>query len=162
MNAIYKGEEIEIVVRKHWIVYVGSFVGHAAVLLVAFFILTHKSPTLLNATAFVHSFMLFIWTSLFLSFTLQYFDRWYVTKISIYACDQKFVFNREEAVLSLRAIQDVSFEKQGLLAYIFDIGTLKVQNAAEDKEFIIDSVGQVSLVVETINTLKRAAQEKGV
>ena len=72
--------------------------------------------------------------------------------------DVKQIFEREEAFMELSRIQDVSFEKNGILQTFFGYGKLKVQSAGIEQEFIIANVAEVEAVSHRIMELRDGAQ----
>ncbi len=154
-------------VRKHWIVYVEDFVLHAfgclLLLGVAHFIATRSS--LLGGVWSSYAGMILVmmviifWTSFFYAWTKDYFDVWYITDKHIVAINQKQIFEREEAFMELVRIQDVSFEKNSMIANFFGYGKLKVQSAGTEQEFIIDYICDVEDVVHRIMELRDEAKK---
>lgn len=58
-------------------------------------------------------------------------NRWVVTDDSISQVLQKSLFSRQTSELSMANIEDVTAEQRGLLATLFNFGTLKVETAGE-------------------------------
>lgn len=63
-----------------------------------------------------------------------------VTNIHLVDIDQMGLFNKKVSTLSWTRIQDVSAKVNGPFQTIFGYGTLNVQTAGEDKNFIFDYV----------------------
>jgi hypothetical protein len=105
-------------------------------------------------------FVLLFWTSFFYSWTKNYFDVWYVTDRHIIAVNQKDMFEREEAFMELVRIQDVFFEKNGMIATLLGYGELKIQSAGTEPEFRIEDVRDVEAVSHRIMELRDKAQGK--
>lgn len=155
-------------VRKHWIVYVEDLFIHVcgALLLtgVAIVLLMKDVLPFINGDDKASIGMvsmgvvLLIWCSFFYFWTKNYFDVWHVTDRHIIAVNQKDILNREEAFMELSRVQDVSFEKNGLIATYFGYGSLKVQTAGEDKEFIMEDVRAVEDVAHHIIGLRNKAR----
>lgn len=62
--------------------------------------------------------------------------------------------------MELKRIQDVSFEKNGFLQTFFGYGTLKVQSAGTEQEFIINNVKDVEQTAHRIMDLRDKAKEE--
>lgn len=163
-----EGEVISEKVRKHWIVYVADFFLHSFGCLLfvfaAYFLDTRGSfggTYSLGASygaMILIMFVLIFWTSFFFAWTKDYFDVWYVTNQHIIAINQKTLLAREEAFMELIKIQDVSFEKEGILPTVLGYGKLKVQSAGIEQEFIMENVHDVEQVAHRIMELRDAAQ----
>jgi uncharacterized membrane protein YdbT with pleckstrin-like domain len=156
-------------IRKHWIIYVEDFLMHLFGCLIfslsAFYLSWKGTLSFMDTTEKAYGsmmllmFVLIFWTSYFFAWTKNYFDVWYVTDKHIVAIDQKQILAREEAYMELIRIQDVSFEKSGLLQTFFGYGALKVQSAGEEQEFIIHDVCDVENVAHRILELRDDAQK---
>ena len=59
-----------------------------------------------------------------------------VTDRSLIQVLQKGLFNRKVSRLSMANVEDVSAEKKGIFAMIFNFGTLNIQTAGEIDNFI--------------------------
>lgn len=164
------GEVLLNKIRKHWMVYVEDFVLHVFCSLIflcaATYLATHQIIPFVSANTvalgamILIMFVLIFWTSFFYFWTKNYFDVWYVTDRHIIAIDQKEMFNRNEAFMELNKIQDVSFEKNGLIATFFGYGQLKVQTAGSEQVFLINDIVNVEDNAHAIMMLRDKAQGK--
>ena len=167
-----EGEAMLEKVRKHWIVYVEDFIIHvfACVLFIgaAIFLSSQGAVPLLGDNNKAYGAMVFVffvivfWSSFFYFWTRNYFDVWYVTDKHIIAVNQKDMFEREESFMGLMKIQDVSFEKNGFISTFLGYGTLKVQTAGRELEFVIEDVENVEAVTHRIMGLRDKAQKHDV
>ncbi len=151
-------------VRKHWIVYLEDFLLHTFGCLLFIGVAGFLSSR--NSLAFIPFdykaygamilvfFVLLFWLSFFYFWTKNYFDVWYVTDRHIIAVDQKDMFIRNEAFMEIVKIQDVSFEKNGIISTFFGYGSLKVQTAGSDQEFVIEDVADVEAVTHKLMELR--------
>ena len=166
-------EEGEIMlekIRKHWMVYVEDFILHLFCSLIflacAAYLATYHLIPFVSRDGMAHGamilvmFVLIFWTSFFYFWTKNYFDVWYVTDRHIIAVDQKDMFDRTESFMELSRIQDVSFEKNGLIATFFGYGQLKVQTAGSEQEFVIQSIHDVEKNAHMIMELRDKSQGK--
>lgn len=165
-----EGEYIVDRVRKHWIVYLEDFFLHALGCLVfiisAYYLATKGSfggilsdEASYGAIALI-GFVLIFWTSFFYAWTKDYFDVWYITNQHVIAVNQKEIFNRDEAFMELVRIQDVFFEKNGLLSNLLGYGQLRVQSAGTEQEFVIEYIANVESAAHKIMDLRDEAQGK--
>ncbi len=164
------GEEIVAVARKHWIVYVKQALLHlygcAVCIALAVFLISRKGSTvtpvegITPVALILIAFVILFWSSFFYFWTKNYFDVWYITTSHIVAVNQKNIFEREESFMELTKIQDVSFEKEGIIATYFGYGKLQVQTAGSIQEFAIDYISNVETVAHRIMDLRDNAQGK--
>lgn len=141
------GETTVVVIRKHWIIFVLRslliVLGMIAPLVVYAFIPAEA----LNAVAGIISgawalfaymlFVLFLWFVIFIDFTTYHLDVWVVTNRRIIDIEQRTLFSRDTTTLMLEKIQDATVEVRGLLATIFNFGTLIIHTAGENPDIVI-------------------------
>lgn len=169
-NLLDEGEVIVAKVRKHWIVYIQDFFLHAfgclIFLLSAYFLASRGSFSSITESGTAYGAMIFImfvlifWTSFFFAWTKDYFDVWFVTNKHIIAVNQKEMLTREELFMELVRIQDVVFVKDGVLATMLGFGTLKVQSAGSNQEFVMEYVHDVEAFAHAIMDIRDEAQGK--
>ncbi|HOO48142.1 MAG TPA: PH domain-containing protein [Candidatus Paceibacterota bacterium] len=82
-------------------------------------------------------FVSLLWLVCFYSWTNYYLDIWILTDKRLVSVDQKGFFSREVSSIRLDKIQDINIETRGLLNTILHIGTIKVQSAGTDREFVM-------------------------
>ena len=98
--------------------------------------------------------------------TNYYLDMWLLTDKSLIDVDQIGLFAREISNLRLDKIQDITAEVIGPIDTILHIGTVHVQTAGGEKEFVISQVSSPNHVkgliqsayhkqVEEIKTIKK-------
>ncbi len=164
-----EGEEVFLVIRRHWIVYITH--GLTSIILLALPILIG----LLAATYFSFSisfplnyilvlgismFYLVLSTQFTISFMDYYFDIWLVTNKRIIALEQKSLFNRIVSELALKNVQDITIEKNGVLPTILDFGTLFVQSAGKRTRFTFENAPNIYTIKEELNDLVHKAITK--
>ena len=141
------GEVTIAVIRKHWVVFFlrALFValGMVAPLVAYAFIpaeaLTALSEIISGAWAlFVYMlFVLFLWLVIFVDFTTYHLDVWVVTNRRVIDINQRTLFSRDTTTLMLEKIQDATVEVRGLLATVFNYGTLIIHTAGENPDIVI-------------------------
>lgn len=156
-------------VRKHWIMYVEDFFYHSFGCI--FFMVLASYLSSKGVLSFIDAdsraylgmilimFVIIFWTSFFYTWTKNYFDVWYISNRHIIAVNQKEMFEREEAFMELIRIQDVLFEKNGIIATWFGYGKLKIQTAGEDQSFVLEHVADVEVVAHKIMELRNEAHK---
>ena len=103
----------------------------------------------------VYSAILLIgWMIFFIIWTDYYLDVMIVTDKRIIDIEQRGFFKREVSTVRLESIEDITINVSGVLATFLDYGTLKIQTAAENREFIINDVPHPNQVKSTIFELQ--------
>lgn len=137
------GEEVLIMVRKHWFVIVSELFGIFVLLLLPIIIListtvlqdmsTTFNLNLSNYTTLI-GFIITGWTLLallsgFAIWTHYYLDLWVVTDRRIILIDQIKFFSRNVSVFRLERTQDIEYQVKGLIPTLLNFGTIKAQTA---------------------------------
>ncbi len=78
-----------------------------------------------------------LWVVGFVVWTDYYLDMWLLTDKRLIGVEQKGLFSREVSSLRLDRIQDIKVEISGVLDTFLHIGTVHVQTAGSEKEFMI-------------------------
>jgi hypothetical protein len=169
---LQNGEDLKMTLRKHWIVYVGDallhgfggvlciVVVHYALVARGFF--SFAQFTLSNVAMILVAVILLFWTSFFFAWTKNYFDVWFITDQHIVAVNQKELFEREESFMELVRIQDVFFEKEGMLSVWLHYGALRIQSAGTEQQFVMRYVQEVEVVAHTIMDLRDKVKHQEV
>ena len=159
-------EEGEIILeeaRKHFMVYLLDIIIHTlgCLLFIGLAILASWKVTVFGSyiAYILIFFVLIFWASFFYAWTKNYLDVWYITNQHIIAIDQKEILTRHEAFMELNRIQDVFFEKNGLLQTWLGYGELKVQSAGTEQEFVLNDVRNVEALAHKIMALRDKAKE---
>jgi len=97
--------------------------------------------------------LLFAWVIFFIIWTNYYLDVLVITDKRIVDVEQKGFFSRELSTVRMENIQDITVNISGVLATLLDFGTLRIQTAAEAREFIIRDVPQPNKVKSIIYDL---------
>lgn len=103
----------------------------------------------------IYSAILLIgWMIFFIIWTDYYLDVLVVTDKRIVDIEQRGFFKREVSTVRLESIEDITINVSGVLATFLDYGTLKLQTAAENREFIIYDVPHPNQIKSTIFELQ--------
>lgn len=152
MIQLDENERVLLVVRKHWFVLFAQ--AFFLVFMVLLPILIFVILSLFDVTAafqingnisalyffFASLWLLFVWLSFFVIWTDFYLDMLIITSEQVIDIEQKGLFSRELSTFRLDRIQDVTSEANGLIQTFFNFGTVHIQTAGEDRNFIIHGV----------------------
>lgn len=147
------GEHVVLEVRKHWILFLAELLPFAIAAVIPFALprLLELAPPLapyasffdyhtLLARSLLGIWLLVVWTSAWGSFTRYFLNAWVFTNHRIVNIKQRRYFSREVSSLFLSRVQDVTTDVVGVLSSLLNIGTIKVQTAAEEVEFIMRGI----------------------
>lgn len=142
------------VIRKHWASFIWpmtkTFVMLATPLFFAFFLLTYLWGVII----------LIIWLIVglvygFYQWFVWYFDSFVITDRRIINIDQQTLFRRKVSEADLENVQDSAYTIDGMLASMFDFGTVSVRTASEGTGMRLSGVPDPKRVQETIMDLTR-------
>lgn len=153
-----ENEDVIYRAKKHFLVYLEDIVIHSfgcLVLMTGAYFLSERGGLVEGYISLLLCMLILIFfTSFFYAWTMNYFDAWHITTIHIVAVNQRGVLDREVSYMEYSRIQDVFFEKEGLLQTFFGYGRLKVQTAGMSQEFVVDNIANVELVAKKIIELR--------
>ena len=145
-------ERILLKVRKHWIILLSEtafllFFLALPFLLYAVINFLNISQTLIItgnmlalAIFLLGAWLLLVWVSFFIIWTDYYLDMLIVTDKHIIDIEQKGPFSRELSTFRLDRVQDITSEMDGIIETFFNYGTIHIQTAGEDREFIMAGI----------------------
>ena len=132
--------------RRHWFVVFSEVVAMFFMLLVpaiAFFLISNsgviniRGNTVHLALALESMWALFVWL-MFSKFWVNYYlDVWVITGKRLIDIEQKGFFHREVSTLNFENIEDISVVIKGIIPSFFKFGEIRVQTAAEAREFVM-------------------------
>jgi uncharacterized membrane protein YdbT with pleckstrin-like domain len=170
----HTGEKLEFSLRRHPIVFLGPifiFLLLAVIPYGAKTIIFGSSPIVMphpflniGLRLFVSIYYLSIWIFFFSQFTDYYLDINIVTSDRIIDINQKGLFGRSVAELDLTRVQDVHSTIKGIIPTLMNFGTVEVQTAATEENFVFEQVHDPHKVRQRILELaaldrKREARE---
>ena len=144
------GEKLLVVIRKHWLVFTltAAAILFGALLplltvsflppgtLAAIFVSANAS----SAGAFLYyCWLLGLWILLFVNWTTYFLDVWVVTDRRIVDIDQKTLFHRDMITARLEKIQDITVTVNGVLPTVFGYGTMHIETAGDNPDFVIEN-----------------------
>ncbi len=154
MIRLGKDEKIISITRKHWFILIKETIFLSFLLclpiLIAFLgkILSMKYTFEISGdiiTLFVIAssiFLLFVWMIFFIIWTDYYLDILILTNKHIIDVEQKGLFSRELSAFRLDKIQDVTAEANGMIQTLLSFGTIHIQTAGEDQDFIVRGISK--------------------
>ena len=95
-------------------------------------------------------FLTVVWNIGFIMWTDYYLDIWILTDKRLVDVEQKRLFSREISSLRLDRIQDMKLEISGFIDTFLRIGSVHVQTAGSEKEFVIKNAKNPERVKELI------------
>src|SRR3989339_1657242 len=158
-----EGEQIQMVIRKHWFPHFKIFFNFLIVWLIPVLgiiaIIIWKSPGFFESNINVVLVISFL---IYLLFTqLILFSRWLneeldviiITDRRIISIEQVSFFEREFSETHFEKVEDVKARLKGLFSNLFHFGTLEIQTAAEKILFVIRDVPRPTKLCEQITDL---------
>lgn len=144
------GEHVVKEVRKHWFLFLTGLLPFAIIAVIPFALpklLVLAPPLAPYASLFDYHaplmraalgvWMLISWTGAWNAFTRYFLNVWVLTNKRIVSIKQRGYFSREVSSLFLTRVQDVTTDVVGILPSLIGFGTIKVQSASEEVEFIM-------------------------
>ena len=169
MNPLYKllhlnlTERVILVLRRHWFVFfkkVLVFLIWNLAPVIIYAILNNFYPEIIvseNSMALLlllgSGFYLFLWLTLFYTFTDYYLDMWVVTNQEIIDVKQKGLFHRVVVKQPLSRIQDVEAKSQGFSQTFLNYGEVKIQTAGAEGKFVFEEIPNPYKIADKINDL---------
>lgn len=153
------GEHLVKVFRKHWfVIFVESLLFIVILILPAILLAAGIITTGLVLSPIIQGILLVLgfawiiamWVAFFIVYTDYYLDVWVLTDQRLIDIDQKGLFAREVATLSLDKIQDVTAKQSGLFPTILNYGDVHLQSAGTEREFTIFHVRHPKQVREML------------
>jgi len=144
-----ESEEVFLITRKHWIVYIPSvFVGSLVLAFCIVFYFQMNKILLIASnesiaaivTVFLSIFMLFTTLFVYITWIVNYLNLQIVTNQNLVDVDQLGLFSRKISELSLEDIQDVSATQHGILQSFLRYGDIIVQTAGEKMNFTFEKI----------------------
>lgn len=163
------GEEILLVVHRHWFDILSQFFIILMMLILLFSSLVFASPILdffngnvsINFLLFAENiFFIFIWLFFFIIWIDFYFDVWIVTNERIVNIEQLGLFSRDVSELELENVQDMTVEVLGIIPTFLNYGNLYVQTAAEKERFVFRHVPNPYAIKDLVMNLQKSYEKK--
>ena len=166
------GEETVVVIRKHWLIFVGA-IFIIAVFTVVPYVLLHLLPNGIFSslpasvagptTAFLYLlWLLILWVALFAFWTNYYLNIWVITNRRIIDIVQKGLFSRELITARLEKVQDVTVDMEGILQTLFHFGTITIHTADDMTNIVITNAAHPNRARALILSAHAALLERAI
>lgn len=86
------------------------------------------------------SWIFIIWNYIYIALTDHFLDILVITNKNIIDIEQKGLFSREISVISIAEIQDITTNIDGFIETLIGYGTLTIQSAGSNREFIVKNL----------------------
>ena len=162
-----ENEKVIVLIRKHWLIFSlrAFFIAAVALIpLIAYAFIPADAlasiETIVSGTVALFVYLLFVlglWLLIFIDFTTFHLDIWVVTNRRIIDIHQRTLFSRDTTTLMLEKIQDATVEVRGLLATLFNFGTLIIHTAGENPDIVITFAADPQTAKDKILECERIA-----
>jgi len=157
------GEEIILLLRKHWITNV-VWIFFAVLMLFAPAVLL-DFPIISFLPARFQFISILMWYLLTIIFVLEKFLSWYfnvyiITDERVIDVDFYNLIYKEISDAEIEKIEDVTTVMGGVVQTLFNFGTILIQTAAEKTEFDFEAVPNPALVVKVLQQLRMEEKQE--
>lgn len=172
MIEIDETEKVLRVVRKHWFVLLGDIfilvfcLAVPIVLLFVFHLLPIEEIIAFSGKSFyAGGFFFFAWCLVVWIFgwnmwTDYYLDVLIITDKRIFDIDQRGLFRRTSSSFRLDRVQNITVEMKGIIQTLLDFGTVHIETAGENENFIATYVAKPYNIKKIINEMQDSEAEK--
>lgn len=171
---MHQGEVIIILQRRHWVLMVSKVLRLVVLTvvpaIVVFFFYTYNAnftlevgaPLTVALTLGGSAYFLFLWLLFFQDWIDFYLDAFLLTNERIVRIEQQGTFNRVVSHLPLDRIQDVTVETRGIISTLFGYGTITVETAGEQENFVFRNFPNVNAIQAQILMYAKQAPRMGI
>lgn len=171
---MHTDEVVVLVQRRHWSLLIGRVVRWLLLIALPVAVAlvmdaTESGPTLDGSTPGsaalllgVSAYVLIVLMLFFQDWLDYYLDALILSSERIIHIEQRSVFNREVSQLALDRIQDVTIATKGVFSTLLGFGTLTVETAGEQENFVIKHIPDVEKLQSTILMYAKQAPRMGV
>lgn len=151
-----RGEEILLLLRRHHFIIITRIMLYLLGAIIPFIIgkafLTYLSTHGFRELFFFLSSLWYmgLWLGAFHSLVIYSLSTVVVTNERIIDSDQHGLFNRKTAELNSDRIQDVSIHINGIIETVLKFGTVTVQTAASERQFVFYQIPEPDRVKDVI------------
>ncbi len=158
------GEEILLIVRRHWFNIARQFIYLFfvfALIALAFVYFPNLFPYLTTTDGYLffllllNFLVLLVWITSFIVWIDYYFDVWIITTKRIVNIEQRGLFVRHVSELEHENIQDITTEVKGFIPTLLNYGEVFIQTAAEKERFLFHSVPRPYHIKDLVMNLQK-------
>ncbi len=155
-----EGEEIVTKVHRHWLFIALRIVGLLFLallpilvveLLVRVGIIMPLAPSWAATLTLWSLWGVVLWAIFWQFWTTYYMDIWVVTTKRIIDIDYQRLFDRNISIIRLDRVQDITTHVQGVVGTLFKYGSVVVQSAGAQEEFVIDQIANPEALRDVIS-----------
>jgi uncharacterized membrane protein YdbT with pleckstrin-like domain len=156
-------EDVLMIVRRHWIVYMPAFIIASFLLVVSFLLyINFDNISIIQgsyfmrglSTALISLVVLFVILFTYVVWLINYLNFQLITNQHLVDIDQYGIFSRKISELTLEDIQDISATQHGFFQSIFHYGDVVVQTAGEKPNFTLEKVKEPYEISRQIMEIK--------
>lgn len=157
-----ENEEILLVIRQHWIVFVSKLVLwflFVVILVGLDSFIPSYAPILLTSPysevigLLKNIYLMFLMLGLLMIWTIYYLNLQIVTNERVVDVDQHSLLHHKISEVYLSRVQDVTAEVKGLLPTFFNYGNVHIQTAGETERFVFARIPNPAAVAKLIADL---------
>lgn len=162
-DLIENNDRVLAVVHKHWIGIVGMYILAVAAAVTSIALAVFVIPDLqLSSEAIRLATAVAVVAAIFLAgvfYVIIYVydqSKLTLTDRSLVTLVQRGLFNKKTSRLSMSNVEDVNVDQRGIIAHLFNYGTLTVQTAGEEDNFVFSQCPNANVYAEQILEARQA------
>lgn len=173
MFPLQENEYITMYVRRHWVWLLLETFGVIMLFIVPVSIVWYVSSHFISsvdmvfnyplqkvADFFVYLWAIFCWIFWADRFTKYALNFWVLTNKRLVESEHLMLFSRKLSTLPLETIEDVTVKYNGILENVIGYGSLTVQTAGTQREFIADDVADPEGVKQAIFNAREGLKQE--
>lgn len=173
MFPLQENEHITMYVRRHWIWLLLETIGVLVLFALPVSLVWYLSAHYLTSTDlffgyplqkmadfFVYLWAIFCWIFWADRFTKYALNFWVLTNKRLVESEHIMLFSRKLSTLPLETIEDVTVKYNGILENVIGYGSLTVQTAGTQREFIADDVADPEGVKQAIFNAREGLKQE--
>ena len=156
-DLIENNDQVLGVIHRHWIGLVGMYILAAAAAITLVLLGIFVIPDLKLSSDAIHlATVAAVVAAIFLAIIFYVIVYVYeqskltLTDKSLVQMIQRGLFNKKISRLSMSNVEDVNVEQRGIIAHLFNYGTLTVQTAGEEDNFVFSQCPNANIYAEQI------------
>jgi len=164
-----EGEQVILLLRRHWLTFLGPFLFTIGVFIVPLIVWTYIFFNVFSFAAEIYWVAAIIWGLIALFFIVYNYLDWYldiylVTSQRIIDITQNGLFHRQVGESPLDNVQDVIYEIRGIIPTLFNYGSVKIHTAGPSGDIQFEQVhdpqGVQRYLLQQVEAYKDANTDK--